>query len=98
MPEHPSDVKFINNNWVSFALYRSSVSMDVENAGSEKSAKSEVHSRVTERVFVPAESWQRRPAAAARRCGFVTFFPSRHDTAPSPPERSCSVLEPPFVS
>ncbi|GFY49123.1 hypothetical protein TNIN_103791 [Trichonephila inaurata madagascariensis] len=52
--------------------------MDVENAPSEKREKSEVRSRATTRVLVHAESWQRHPAAAARRWVFVTFFPSRH--------------------
>ncbi|GFY42963.1 hypothetical protein TNIN_176371 [Trichonephila inaurata madagascariensis] len=52
--------------------------MDVEKVPSEKRENSELHSSATTRVLVHAESWQRHPAAAARRWVFVTFFPSRH--------------------
>ncbi|GFY62681.1 hypothetical protein TNIN_436141, partial [Trichonephila inaurata madagascariensis] len=60
----------------------SSVWVDVENAPSEKSAKSEVRSRANGRVLVPVENWHRHPAAAvgvrhlfsieARHCGVAS--------------------------
>ncbi|GFY57497.1 hypothetical protein TNIN_353621 [Trichonephila inaurata madagascariensis] len=79
MPDHPSDAKFINHNLVSFSLYREQC-LDGRRERS-KLEKSEVHSRATGRVLADAESWQRHPAAAARRWVFVTVFPSRHYTA-----------------
>ncbi|GFY72647.1 hypothetical protein TNIN_141891 [Trichonephila inaurata madagascariensis] len=67
--------------------------MDVENAPSKKRENSEVRSRATARVLVHAESWQRHPAAAARRWVFVTFLPPRH-YAHSPPESKVSLCTP----
>ncbi|GFS60174.1 hypothetical protein TNIN_227381 [Trichonephila inaurata madagascariensis] len=67
--------------------------MDVENAPSEKRENSEVRSRVSTRVLAHAESWQRHPAAAARRWVFVTFLPPRH-YAHSPPEGKVSLCTP----